>query len=234
MLDMASIATVIIASDAMILFTLGTVWVALRMASPGHPALRMFGMALAVASLWGILWTFWPPLVAQRFAPPPFGQAGAILFVVVGFASLLLSRTVREYLRDARLEWLATMGIWRLVYGGLLLALGLSNALPSAFFWSAALGDIAVGMWSATMMARRLKATSAEFAAWNVVGLVDLVHVLALGAVNLAPFYLANLGLTPLNMLPLAGVPVFLALHILTLWGLAARRKAGRTLLPSV
>jgi hypothetical protein len=55
---------------------------------------------------------------------------------------------------------------------------------------------------------------------------VDLAHVLVLGAINLRPFYLANPDIAPLNLLPLAGVPVFLALHGMTLWGIAARRKA--------
>jgi hypothetical protein len=110
--------------------------------------------------------------------------------------------------------------------------MGLSGALPPAFFWSAAVGDIVVGLWAMSIMGRPT-VTTREIAAWNIIGLFDLTHVLALGAVNLSAFYTANPTVPLLNLLPLAGVPVLLVLHAMTLWGMAARRQETSPFLPS-
>jgi hypothetical protein len=68
--------------------------------------------------------------------------------------------------------------------------------------------------------------TQRELIAWNALGLIDLLHVIMLAAIHLRPFFLAQPDLPTLNLLPLVGVPVFIALHVLTLWGLFARRSA--------
>jgi hypothetical protein len=83
------------------------------------------------------------------------------------------------------------------------------------------------------ILLRRKSVTEREIFLWNAVGLVDLSHVLALGALNLRGFYLAYPIISPLNLLPLVGVPLFLALHVLALWGLWSRRAALKTSLSS-
>jgi hypothetical protein len=45
------------------------------------------------------------------------------------------------------------------------------------------------------------------------------------GALNLRGFYLANPNVPLLGLLPLVGVPAFIAVHIMTLWALYARRS---------
>jgi hypothetical protein len=162
--------------------------------------------------------------VVLRFQPPPAGQASAILIVIVGLCLLLLLRPARVYFRFARMRRLVALGPWRMIYGLALLVIGLSGGLPTAFFWTAAFGDIAIGLWSLVILSRGHNTSDGEVIAWNAAGLLDLVHVLILGALYLRGFYLAEPGIAPLNLLPLVGVPVFLALHVLTLWGLWARR----------
>ncbi|MGL5363157.1 MAG: hypothetical protein ACRDBH_09765 [Bosea sp. (in: a-proteobacteria)] len=220
-----TISAIITAADILIPLTLLTVWLALRRALPQGPHLAIFGLALVLVLVWAGLWSWVPALVALRLQPPPLGQAGVILSVLLGFLALMFLPQARAFFRNADLNWLVTMGSWRPVYGGVLLAIGLLGGLPSAFFWSAAIGDILVGLWAIWIMARKLKVSQREVVAWNIFGLADLAHVLVLGAINLRPFYLANPDVSPLNLLPMAGVPVFLALHIMTLWGLAAQRR---------
>jgi hypothetical protein len=222
------IATLVLLSDLLMPLTLFSVWLMLRWAGAGRRVQIIFGLGLLAALAWASVWAYVPSLADIRRLPAPRGQAGAILSVIVGFSTLLLFPAVRKFFRTGRLKWLVTLGVWRMVYGGVLLIIGVHDGLPPAFFWSAALGDIAVGIWALTIMARQLDVRPVEITAWNAVGLADLAHVLVLGAINLAPFYAANPGVQPLNLLPLAGVPVFLALHIMTLWGIAARKKTSK------
>jgi hypothetical protein len=226
MMSTEDISSFILASDLLMPLTMLSVWLVFRRAGAGRAALIIFGTALVAALVWGSLWAYLPSMANLRSLPPPRGQAGAILAVAAGFSALMLFQPVRSFFRTGRIEWLVTLGVWRFVYGSVLLLMGLLDGLPPAFFWSAALGDIAVGLWALTIMARQLDVRPSEITAWNVVGLMDLARVLVLGAINLRAFYLANPDIAPLNLLPLVGVPVFLALHGMTLWGIAARRKA--------
>ncbi|MCM0019533.1 MAG: hypothetical protein NBV67_06035, partial [Tagaea sp.] len=197
-------------------------WLLVRARLDG-PSPTAIAVPLAIALGWGMLWAFVPELSARRLNPPPAGQAGVILTVLFGSIALLALPSVRRFFRTARLELLVAIGPWRIVYGGALLSIGTQGGLPAGFFWSVALGDIAVGIWAIVILARGAVSTR-HLAIWNVAGMIDLAHALALGAVHLRPFFLANADVPPLNLLPLAGVPVFLAVHVMTLWGLWARR----------
>jgi hypothetical protein len=233
MLTTDDISPFIIATDLLMPVTMLSVWLTLRWAGASKTALFVFAPALVAVLVWGALWAYLPSMAALRVLPPPRGQAGAILTVVLTFTALLFLPPVRHFFRTARLERLVTLGVWRMVYGAVLLMMGVLDGLPPAFFWSAACGDIAVGLWALTMIARQLDVRQVEVAAWNGIGLVDLAHVLVLGAMNLGPFYLANPGVPLLNLLPLAGVPVFLAIHIMTLWAIMVRRKADSAAEPT-
>jgi hypothetical protein len=220
-----TISAIINATDIFIPLTLLTVWLALKRALPRGQHLAIFALALVPVLIWAGLWSWVPALAALRLQPPPFGQGAVILSVVLGFLALMFLPPVRAFFRNADLRLLVTMGGWRPVYGSGLLAIGLLGGLPAAFFWSAAIGDVLVGLWAIWIMTRKLEVSQREVVAWNIFGFADLAHVLVLGAIYLRPFYLANPDVSPLNLLPMAGVPVFLALHIMTLWGLAAQRR---------
>ena len=223
------IAAIVGLTDLLIPVTLLSVWLVLGKSRVDGPSGLLLSLPLGLALLWGALWTWVPALAVLRFQPPPAGQAAAILGVVLGLCLLIVGSPARRFFRSARVLPLVALGPWRIVYGLALLGIGLSGGLPPAFFWSAAFGDIAVGLWSLLILMRRDTVTEREILAWNGIGLLDLAHVLALGAVNLRGFYLADPGISPLNLLPLVGVPVFIALHVLTLWGLWARRDRLNT-----
>jgi hypothetical protein len=120
--------------------------------------------------------------------------------------------------------WLVlSVAPWRVVFGSLLLAMGLAGGLPPAFFWSAAFGDIAVGALGIALLATGLAENRTAQLGWHALGLLDLGHVLVLGVLHLGPFYAANPDVSRLGLLPLFGVPAFIALHLGMLRGLSRR-----------
>jgi hypothetical protein len=221
-----TIRWVVLATDLAMIGTVLSLWWALATARPGAPSPWVLALPLAGAFLWGAAWAFVPSLAAQRSAPPPLGQAGAIIGLVIALNALRVLPITQRYFASANPARLLTMGLWRPVYGAALIVLGINGGLPDAFFWSAGFGDIAVGLWAIALLSRRHRATTLQLVVWNIAGALDLAHVLVLGALTLNPFYLSHPGVAPLNLLPLAGVPLFLALHILTLTGFATRRRS--------
>lgn len=124
--------------------------------------------------------------------------------------------------------WVAlSVSPWRMIFGTGLLVMGLAGGLPAAFFWSAALGDIAVGALGLLLLASGQAENRRALIAWNALGLLDLGHVLVLGVMHLAPFYAANPDVARLGMLPLFGVPAFIALHLGMLRALLSRRMVA-------
>jgi hypothetical protein len=225
MRDVSVIGAIVGASDVLMVLTAGSFWLAYRRARRGDARSLVPELAVGVALLWGALWVWFPPLAVLRLAPPPGGQVLAIVSIIAGFAALLFVPAVRAYLGTADLSAFVWMGPWRIVYGAALLLIGIMGGLPAAFFWSAGIGDVLVGAWAITILFRKATVRSTELTLWNAAGLADLLHVLALGAANLRPFYLANPDMPPLNLLPLVGVPLFVGMHILCLWALT--RRAG-------
>jgi hypothetical protein len=219
------IQALVLATDLLMPFTVLSIWWTVHRARREGLSGVMIAAALALALVWGAMWSFYPPLAALRFLPPPGGQAGAILGLIVGLNLLRFFPSVRTMFRTIDIQRLVDLGIWRLIYGTALLVIGLQGGLPPEFFWSAAFGDILVGLWAITIMTRRPNVSRREVTLWNVTGLLDLLHVLALGALYLPPFYTSQPNIAPLNLLPLVGVPMLLVLHIMTLAGQFRQRE---------
>jgi hypothetical protein len=221
---MNGISTIVLAIDVLMPFTVLSIgWTILRARKQGPSAVAIFA-TLALAISWAAAWSWLPVLAALRFLPAPAGQAGAIIGLLIALNLLRFIPSVRAMFQSIDIRRLIDMGVWRVIYGAALLGLGLLGGLPAEFFWSAAFGDIAVGLWAVSMMYRRPEISTREVMAWNTLGLLDLVHVLVLGAVYLRGFYLSNPDVAPLNLLPLVGVPLLLVLHIQTLLG---QRNSG-------
>jgi hypothetical protein len=213
------IQTLVLMTDFLMPFTVFSIWRTLLRAKKAGPSPIIMAIPLLLALAWGALWSFNPTLSSWRFLPPPAGQAGAILGLIIALNLLRLLPSVRVMFGSIDMKRLVHMGAWRALYGSGLLLIGLQGGLPEAFFWSAALGDIFVGLWAFTIMARRPKVSRGELLVWNGVGLIDLLHVLVLGGLFLPPFYQTHPNVPPLNLLPLVGVPLLLVLHIMTLLG---------------
>jgi hypothetical protein len=216
-------------TDALMLITIFSFWSVLVRARREGPQPLAIAAPLFAALGWAALWVWWPPLAVARLASPPGGQVIAIATTVLGLMALLTLSSVQTYFRTSDVHQFVRLGPWRIVYGALLLTMGALGGLPDAFFWSAGIGDILVGIWAIAILTRKSPANERELVAWNLVGVADLLHVLVLGAINLRPFFLGHPDIVPpLNLLPLVGVPLFIALHVMTLWGLMRRSPKVR------
>jgi hypothetical protein len=212
-----TIQELVTATDILMFVTAFSIWWTVCSARKQGPSSVVLALPLLAALLWGLVWTFHPALSVTRFLPPPQGQGGAIVGVIATLTILSTFPAARKLFNTIDSLRLVDLGLWRVVYGTALLLIGLQSGLPSEFFWSAAFGDIFVGMWAFAIVVRHPNVKRGEVVAWNVVGLLDLAHVLALGAIYLPPFYTANPTIAPLNLLPLVGVPLLLVLHVNTL-----------------
>lgn len=106
--------------------------------------------------------------------------------------------------------------------------------LPALFALPAGLGDIATGI-AAPLVARRLaRGMGRRAALWfNAFGMTDLVMALTLGAItgfgllNVTPSS-APITEMPLALIPTAGVPLFLVLHITAMSALVRDPRTAR------
>ncbi|MCJ8336417.1 MAG: hypothetical protein MJH10_19645 [Epibacterium sp.] len=176
-----------------------------------------FYLVPIIGLAWGAVWSYAPFLVAQRLQPPPFGQAGAILLLVLASSAFWLSPYTKRKAAQfdaAPLVWLC---FWRCVFGMSVLGLGIAGGLPPEFYWSVAIGDMLVGLIGLAILTQNGQPSRRTVATWNVLGLLDLSHVLVLGAITLRPFFGMNPEVPFVNLLPMTGVPLLLSLHVLGL-----------------
>jgi hypothetical protein len=184
----------------------------------------VIGMWFALIVLLGAEGKFGAPANAPPL-PILLGFALPLVFFGVAYGS---SASFRRMLLSLDLRLLTSIQAWRA--GGLgflsLYALGL---LPGLFAWPAGLGDIAVGItapWMLLALIRRDDAAlNRRFVIWNLLGILDLVIAMGMGALN-SGFIpaLANKVTTapmaqlPLVLIPAFLVPLFLMLHITSLF----------------
>jgi hypothetical protein len=226
---MASSTTALFAfaTDLLTPITLFTMWLGVtanetKCATRILAALFFIGVgALAAAMAW------YPPLAAIRIEPAPGGQVAMVAALAFVVPILLLAvPTSRVFLAKVDPRAVARLGLWRAVYGSLLLAMGLTGGLPEGFFTSVAMGDIAIGLWAFAIATWAARVSDRHLLAWNIAGLLDLLHVIPLAVMVLRPFLLANPDAPTLNLLPMAGVPLFIALHIITIKNLLTKSRA--------
>lgn len=159
-----------------------------------------------------------------RPGTPPFAIAigfGAPLLLF--FAWLWLSQSFRDFVLSLDLRLIAGIQAWR--WAGLgFLALYAHNVLPAIFALPAGLGDMAIGFaapWMILALVRQPDfAASAAFIRWNVLGILDLIIAVSIGALSAtlatgAPGEIttAPMSTLPLLLIPAFLVPLFLMLH---------------------
>jgi hypothetical protein len=159
-----------------------------------------------------------------RPGTPPFaiavGVGAPLLFF---FVWLRLSQSFRDFVLALDLRFIAGMQAWR--WAGLgFLSLYAHNVLPAIFALPAGLGDMAIGFaapWIILALVRQPDfAASATFIRWNVLGILDLVVAVSIGALSAlltsgAPGEIstAPMATLPLLLIPAFLVPLFLMLH---------------------
>lgn len=153
-----------------------------------------------------------------RTLPPP-----AIPLVLVGLSALVLAAGWRHagfgaWLAALDERWLVGLHLTRFV-GAYFLYLYGQGQLPYAFAVPGGWGDLAVASLAAILLvagpprdARRRLA----YGAWNVLGLADILFVVATAGrlVMIAPESMAALLRLPLSLLPTFLVPLIIASHV--------------------
>jgi hypothetical protein len=164
---------------------------------------------------------------------PPLALLAAFAVPLIAFAiALRASDAFRAFALGVDPRVMLAMQAWRFA-GFAFLALQAHAILPAYFAWPAGLGDMAIGLTAPLLLAvlsRRPEfASSSGFVVWNLLGVLDLVVAVSLGAVG--SFLLSGTTVTtgamagmPLVLIPVFFVPLFLMMHITAL--LQARHRA--------
>jgi len=172
--------------------------------------------------------------VGRPGTPPIAIATGVGVPLLLFFAWLWLSHSFRDFVLSLDLRLIAGIQAWR--WAGLgFLSLYTYKVLPAFFALPAGLGDMAVGFaapWMILGLVRRPQfAASPAFIRWNVLGILDLVLAISLGAVSAtlstgAPGEIstAPMATLPLLLIPAFLVPLFLMLHTAAL--MQSRRVA--------
>lgn len=169
---------------------------------------------------------------ADAFVTGPGGPPILLLTAVVGpvvafLSAVQLSARFREVMLGANLPLITAVQAWR--FGGFVfLALWARGALPAYFAWPAGFGDMAIALvapWMAVgLLMRPGFVASRTFVAWHILGILDLVIAVSLGA--LVPLVMGQsagavdtsiMGRWPLVFVPAYFVPAFVILHLAAL-----------------
>jgi hypothetical protein len=174
--------------------------------------------------------------VGRAGSPPLPIFLGFAIPLAVFFAAYLGWGAFRAFVLGADLRFVAAIQAWR--WAGLgFLSLYAYGVLPGLFAFPAGLGDMAVGFaapWILLGLVRHPSfATSRRFVIWNIMGILDLVVAVSMGAIcsgflqgvtgNVTTAPMAQL---PLLLIPAYMVPLFIMLHFTAL---AQARQLARS-----
>jgi hypothetical protein len=156
-------------------------------------------------------------------SPPLPIAIGVAAPLVLFFGWLRLSRSFREFVLSLDLRLIAGMQAWR--WAGLgFLSLYAHKVLPAVFAFPAGLGDMAIGVTAPWIILALIRqpgfAARGTFIRWNVLGILDLLVAVSIGALSAffttgAPGEIstAPMATMPLLLIPAFLVPFFLMLH---------------------
>jgi hypothetical protein len=167
-------------------------------------------------------------------SPPLPIFLGFAIPLAVFFAAYSGWSAFRAFVLSVDLRLVAAIEAWR--WAGLgFLSLYAHGVLPGLFAFPAGLGDMAIGVsapWIVLGLIRHPSfATSRRYVVWNILGILDLVVAVSLGAI--CSGFLRGLTGTvttspmaqlPLVLIPAYMVPIFIMLHVTALF--QARRLA--------
>ncbi len=153
--------------------------------------------------------------VREPGAPPLPILAGVLTPILVFLAAFWFTRSFRDFVMSLDLQLASSVQAWR--FGGLLfIVLYFYGVLPGLFAWPAGLGDMAIGVtapWVMLALGRRTDFAAGKlFRIWNLLGILDLVVAISLGALSSVLAIEASEKITtfPMAKLPLVLIPVFL------------------------
>ena len=154
--------------------------------------------------------------------------AGLLTPILVFLVAFWAVGPFHDFVMSMDLPFIAAIQAWR--FGGLtFIALYIYGVLPGLFAWPAGLGDMAIGATAPlVILALRRQpafAVGRLFWAWNLLGMLDLVVAVTLGATSAvlrigisADITSFPMGSMPLVIIPAFLVPLFLMLHLASLF----------------
>jgi hypothetical protein len=165
--------------------------------------------------------------VQSADSPPLPIFFGFAIPLAVFFAAYLGWGAFRAFVLGADLRFAAAMQAWRWAGFGFL-SLYAHGVLPGLFALPAGLGDMAVGVtapWIVLGLIRHPSfATSRRYAIWNIMGIIDLVVAVTMGALCSGFIHGLTGNVTtgpmsqfPLILIPAYFVPLFIMLHFTAL-----------------
>jgi hypothetical protein len=153
-------------------------------------------------------------------------------FLVVASTSTLLivyfkNQNLRKYLSSFSYKHLTILNVWRIPAGAAFLYYGWQNWLPEQFVFNAGYGDLIVGI--AALLILPLPETISKYVAFHIFGLLDFIVAVGTGLTLtlLETPLIENVAGFPIVLIPLFGVPITGALHIILLHRLWSEKNAG-------
>jgi len=128
-----------------------------------------------------------------------------------------LSESFRAYISSIDLKHLTIFHLWRLLAGFTFVSYGIHHLLPETFVHNAGFGDILVGLLIPVILI--LPNGIRKYIVFHIIGLLDFILALGTGitlTLARAPL-IENLTTYPIILIPLLGVPVSGALHVMTI-----------------
>ena len=214
------------------------IWLAVAVG--GASSTRRFQRALNTGAFL-VLWLIGASILAgagvfggSASGPPRIAPA-ILLPIAAGLLVLAASSSARSFLARVSPSSLVAMQVVRII-GIAFLVLGARGVLPPHFAWPAGAGDVAIGVtapWVALALHRRARHATALAVGWNVLGLLDLVVAVGIGALTAESAIQAfhstpstdAMTVPPLSTIPTFGVPLFTLLHVASL--VTLRRATG-------
>lgn len=150
---------------------------------------------------------------------PPAPQAILITLTALTLLATVVIAPLRRWTRTVDPRVLVVLHLTRVLAGGWFLVLYQRGELPYAFAVPGGIGDIVVGGLALLLLAEIVPSAGRGrrlYAIWNVLGLADILFVVAT-ATRIAvgdPGALAPLLRLPLSVLPTWLVPLIIASHI--------------------
>ena len=181
--------------------------------------------------------------IVWLIAAAAFGAAGVfeplrppapqIILISLTVLTLLVTASLgplRRWAATVDLRVLVFLHLTRVLAGAWFLVLYRRGQLPYAFAVPGGIGDIVVGLLALWLLVAVTPSTARGrwiYAAWNVLGLIDILFVVAT-ATRIAlgdPVALAPLLRLPLAVLPTWLVPLIIASHVIVAVRLARTRE---------
>jgi len=141
----------------------------------------------------------------------------AILATAIPIAIYFLNDRFRAYVNSIDLKHLTIFHLWRLLAGFTFVAYGQRHLLPSTFVQNAGYGDILVGLLVPVVLL--LPGGAGKYLVFHTIGLLDFFLAVGTGIVLTAAGTprMSNITAYPLVLIPLLGVPVSGAMHVMAL-----------------